>query len=314
MTTAGKILPVEDDSKNNDKAKADQAFQEAAGKSINSAKEGASGAAEEEDKDTTNESQSGSATSWFLISVLTLSTAANGCIAVFIFRQTRQSNRLHIERIKLLNDKKYVEPEELQNTMRDLSEKTRALNKQLSELKQNNQDTVQQLTHQAREAFTKVEKNSTSHLENVEELKSAYLLMRDKLDEKDEEIKRYKEGYDTDKLITSLEGFIKIRDRIDSYAEEGKTSKDDLQRVVEIIENTITTIGAKEIEIKIGDNIDDDKYLTSVSVKKEIDTDNPDDGGKIASIEKNGYQITGPEISIVIRKAEIALYKFKTNK
>jgi hypothetical protein len=261
----------------------------------------------EEDLDTANESQSGSATSWYLITVLTLSTAANGCIALFIFRHNR-------ERIKLLKGKKYVEPEELQKTMRTLSENTKALDKQLSELAQKNADTVQQLVQQAREAFTKVEKNSASHLEDVEELKSAYLLMRDKLDEKDKEIKRYKEGYDTDKLLTSLEGFIKIRDRIASYAEDGKTTKDDLHRLVKIIENTITTSGAKEIEITVGDNIDDDKYLISVSVKREIDTDNPGDDGKIASIEKNGYQITGPEVSTVIRKAEIALHRYKTNK
>ena len=117
-----------------------------------------------------------------------------------------------------------------------------------------------------------------------------------------------------DKLIRSLEGFIKIRDRIYSYAEDGKTTTDDLQILVKIIENTITTIGAKEIEITIGDNIDDDKYLNKFSVKKEIDTDKPDHSGKIASIEKIGYQIKGPVTSTVIRKAEIALYKYNTNK
>jgi molecular chaperone GrpE (heat shock protein) len=262
---------------------------------------------EEEGLDTADKSQSGSATSWYLITVLTLSAAANACIAIFISRHNR-------ERIKLLKGKKYVEPEELQKTMRALSENAKALDNQLTELAQKNADTVQQLVQQAREAFTKVEKNSASHLENVEELKSAYLLMRDKLDDKDKEIKRYKEGYDTDKLLTSLEGFIKIRDRIASYAEDGKTTKDDLHRLVKIIENTITTSGAKEIEITVGDNIDDDKYLISVAVKREIHTDNPGDDGKIASIEKNGYQITGPEVSTVIRKAEIALHRYKTNK
>ena len=298
---------------NEDKLEVDVIVHEAARENANSAEEVVSGVVGI-NLDAAHDSQPSPATDWILITVFILSVAVNGCIALFIFLQTRQSNKLHIERIKLLNDKKYVEPEDLQKTMRDLSEKTRALDKQLSELKQNNQDTVQQLTHQAREAFTKLEKNSASHLESVEELKSAYLLMRDKLDEKDKEIKRYKEGYDTDKLITSLEGFIKIRDRIDSYAEDGKTSKSDLQRVVEIIENTITTIGAKEIDITVGDNINDDKYLTSVSAKKEVDTDNPDDNGKIASIEKNGYQINGPDTSTVIRKAEVALYKYKTNK
>lgn len=313
VTTAGKILPVEDDSKNNDKAKADQAFQEAAGKSINSAKEGASGAAEVEDKDTTNESQSGSDMPWFLISVITLTTVANGCIAIFIFRYIRESIKLQRERIKLLSDSKYVEPEDLQKTMRDLSENTKALDKQLSELKQSNQDTLQQLMYQAKEAFTKAESNSASNLKNVEELKSSYLLMRDALDEKDKEIKRYKEGYDTDKLIKSLEGFILIRDRIYSYAEDGKTTPDDLKNIVKIIESNITIIGAKEIEITIGDNIDDDKYLNKFSVKKEVDTDNSDDDGKIASIEKIGYQVKGPETNTVIRKAEITLYKYKTN-
>ena len=298
---------------NDEKAGAVLTAPEDTEKNQNLTEEGSSGAAEE-DRDTTNESQSGSDMPWFLISILTLSTVANGCIAVFIFRYIRESIKLQRERIKLLSDSKNVEPEDLQKTMNALSENTKAFDKQLSELKQSNQDILQQLMYQATEAFKKAESNSASNLKNVEELKSSYLLMRDTLDEKDKEIKRYKEGYDTDKLIRSLEGFIKIRDRIYSYAEDGKTTTDDLQILVKIIENTITTIGAKEIEITIGDNIDDDKYLNKFSVKKEIDTDKPDHSGKIASIEKIGYQIKGPVTSTVIRKAEIALYKYNTNK
>ena len=297
---------------NDDKAGAVVPTLEDTEKNQNPAEEGSSEAAEE-DRDAANEQQSDFATHWFLISVLTLSTVANGSIAIFIFRYIRESIKLQRERIKLLSDSKYVEPEDLQKTMRDLSENTKALDKQLSELKQSNQDTLQQLMYQAKEAFTKAESNSASNLKNVEELKSSYLLMRDALDEKDKEIKRYKEGYDTDKLIKSLEGFILIRDRIYSYAEDGKTTPDDLKNIVKIIESNITIIGAKEIEITIGDNIDDDKYLNKFSVKKEVDTDNSDDDGKIASIEKIGYQVKGPETNTVIRKAEITLYKYKTN-
>lgn len=301
-----------DEPKADDKAEVTEDDKKGTAKSENFAKEGLSRAAG--DKDTVNETRSSSDMPWFLISILILSTVANGCIAVFIFRYIRESIKLQRERIKLLSDSKNVEPEDLHKTMNALSENTKAFDKQLSELKQSNQDILKQLMHQATKALEKAESNSASNLKNVEELKSSYLLMRDTLDEKDKEIKRYKEGYDTDKLITSLEGFIKIRDRIYSYAEDGKTTTDDLQILVKIIENTITTIGAKEIEITIGDNIDDDKYLNKFSVKKEIDTDKPDHCGKIASIEKIGYQIKGPETSTIIRKAEIALYKYITNK
>ena len=314
VTTAGKILPVEDDSKNNDKAKADQTFQEAAGKSINSAKEGASGAAEEEDKDTTNESQSGSATSWFLISVFTLSTVANGCIAVFIFRQTRESDKLQRERIKLLSDRKCVEPEVLLKEMSDLSENTGALDKQLSELKQNNDRTVQSLAQQTSAAISGFEKDNQQTGEKIQEIMNSLSVFKESLDDKDEEIKRYKEGHDSKLISKYILSYIKVRDQIIKMTNSDQLEFKNLEQLADRLSMEIDHAGVKEIEVSVGDKFLDDKYGGKLAAPKLVPTDVPENDGIIKSVDLVGYEFTGNDRNIILRPAKVSVYKLEQAK
>ena len=130
-----------------------------------------------------------------------------------------------------------------------------------------------------------------------------------KLDEKDAEITRYKEGYDTKKIKSSLTGYIKVRDRIQSYADNEKTSINDLDKLLIIIESAIDNLGASEIEIKIGDNFYDDKYVGLTDDPEIIETDDPEKDGLIAAIVKKGYEIIGQETNTNIRSAKLKIYK-----
>ncbi len=299
--TAEKVLHAGDVSKNNDKAKAVVTAPEVTEKNHDSAEEGASGAAEE-DKDTTNESQSGSATPWLLIFVCTLSTAANSSIAVFIYLHNR-------ERIKLLSDKKFVEREDFQEALENFVTSVKKIGQELGEIKEFNQNTVKQTVEQTNRVLTEIANQSKEHGEGIGEMMDSFNRLNEKIREQDKEITRYKEGYDTQNIKSSLAGYIKVRDRIQSYADNEKTSSNDLDKLLIIIESAIDNLGASEIEVKIGDNFYDDKYVGLTDDPEIIETDDPEKHELIASIVKKGYEIIGQERNTTIRSAKLKIYK-----
>ena len=287
---------------NDDKAGAVVTAPEVTEKNHNSVEEGVSGAAKEED--TTNESQSGLAPPWFLISVLTLSTAANGCIALFILLHNR-------ERKKLLRDKKFVEREDFQETLENFVTSVSIIGQEIEKIKEFNQNAVKQTVEQTNRVLTEIANQSKGHGEGIGKMMDSFNRLNDKIKEQDKEITRYKEGYDTQNIKSSLAGYIKVRDRIQSYADNEKTSINDLDKLLIIIESAIDNLGASEIEIKIGDNFYDDKYVGLTDDPEIIETDDPEKHHLIASIVKKGYEIIGQERNTTIRCAKLKIYKHK---
>jgi hypothetical protein len=282
-----------------------------AGKSIDYDKEDVSEAAEGEDKGRAKDQESGSATPWFLISVLTLSTVANGCIAIFILSQTRQSSKLHRERIKLLNDRKFVEPEHLQKTMRDLNENAEALDKQLSELKQNNDRTVQSLAQQTSTAISRFEKDNQQTGEKIQEIMNALSVFKESLDDKDEEIKRYKEGHDSKLISKYILSYIKVRDQIIKMTNSDQLEFKNLEQLADRLSMEIDHAGVKEIEVSVGDKFLDDKYGGKLAAPKLVPTDVPENEGTIASVDLAGYEFTGNEKNMILRLAKVSVYELE---
>lgn len=286
-------------------------------KSKNNDKEGAvvtlKGLAEE-DLGTASESQSSLAKSWYLMTLLTLSTVANGCIAVFIFRQTLQSTKLQRERIKLLSDGKYVEPEELQKTMRALNEKAKALDKQLSELKQNNDRTVQSLAQQTSAAISGFEKDNQQTGEKIQEIMNSLSVFKESLDDKDEEIKRYKEGHDSKLISKYILSYIKVRDQIIKMTNSDQLEFKNLEQLADRLSMEIDHAGVKEIEVSVGDKFLDEKYGGMLAAPKLVPTDVPENEGRIKSVDLAGYEFTGNDRNIILRPAKVSVYKLEQAK
>lgn len=296
---------------NDEKAGAVLTAPEDTEKNQNPTEEGSSGATGEEDEDIANEQQSSSATPWFLISVLTLSTAANGSIAIFIFRHNRQSDKLHRERIKFLNDRKYVEPEALQKTMCDLNEKAKALDKQLSELKQNNDRTVQSLAQQTSTAISRFEKDNQQTGEKIQEIMNALSVFKESLDDKDEEIKRYKEGHDSKLISKYILSYIKVRDQIIKMTNSDQLEFKNLEQLADRLSMEIDHAGVKEIEVSVGDKFLDDKYGGKLAAPKLVPTDVPENEGTIKSVDLAGYEFTGNEKNMILRLAKVSVYELE---
>lgn len=257
-----------------------------------------------EDNEADEEPLADSATPWFLITLLTLSTGANGCIAAFIFLYNRK-------RLELLKDKKFVEPETLQQTLQSFVSSVNKIGKELEQIKVINHNTVAQIVQQTQSVLKEIEIQSKGHGEGIDKMMDTFLTLNNKIDEKDAEIKRYKEGYDTENIKASLAGYIKVRDRIKSYVDNEKTSLQDLDKLLIIVESAIDNLGASEIEIEIGDKFFDDKYVGLIDNPEVIETDDLEKDGTIASVVRKGYEIKGQERNTTIRNAKVTIYKNK---
>ena len=241
---------------------------------------------------------------WYLIIILVVSAVANISIAFLIFFYNRK-------RIKLLTDKKYVEPEKLQRTMQDLSENTGALDKQLSELKQHNDHTVQGVIQQTTSALSKLEENDHKHGEKIQEIMNAFLELNTKLDEKDEEIKRYKEGHDSKLINKYILSYIKIRDQIIKMTDSDQFVLKNLEQLIERLNMEIEHADVKEIEVSIGDKFLDEKYGGKLATPKLVPTDDTGKNGTIVSVDLAGYEFTGNERNIILRPAKVSVYELQ---
>lgn len=241
---------------------------------------------------------------WYLIIILVVSAVANISIAFLIFFYNRK-------RIKLLTDKKYVEPEKLQRTMQDLSENTGALDKQLSELKQHNDHTVQGVIQQTTSALSKLEENDHKHGEKIQEIMNAFLELNTKLDEKDEEIKRYKEGHDSKLINKYILSYIKIRDQIIKMTNSDQFVLKNLEQLIERLNMEIEHADVKEIEVSIGDKFLDEKYGGKLATPKLVPTDDTGKNGTIVSVDLAGYEFTGNERNIILRPAKVSVYELQ---
>jgi hypothetical protein len=295
------ILLEGDDSKNNYKEVPAVSLHEAAGENANSADEVVSGVIGI-NLDAAHDSKPSPATDWILITVFILSVAVNGCIALFILRHNR-------ERIKLLRDKKFVEREDFQESLENFVTSVSKIGQELGKIKEFNENAVKQTVEQTNRVLTEIANQSRGHGQGIEKMMESFNRLNGKIEEQDKEITRYKEGYDTQNIKSSLAGYIKVRDRIQSYADNEKTSSNDLDKLLIIIESSIDNLGASEIEIKIGDNFYDEKYVGLTDNPEIIETDDPEKHHLIASIVKKGYEIIGQERNTTIRCAKLKIYK-----
>ena len=87
-------------------------------------------------------------------------------------------------------------------------------NNMLTQIHQNNESLLQSSLEQTAKVLKSLQQDSQVHGEDVKRLMETFGLMNNKLDEKDKEIKRYKEGCDVSQIKKSVSGYIKVRDRI----------------------------------------------------------------------------------------------------
>ena len=161
-----------------------------------------------------------------------------------------------------------------------------------------------------------IKSNSYELGNNSEQLKkmiSIFSSMRNEINAKDEEIKRYKNGYDKKIYKDFLLSFIKISNRINALVQESdneneKTLKK-LNNLNALMDNALEGCGVCKIDEKIilnkdfrnTENLVDD----NPTIIKTIDIQN---NYLIKEIIEDGYQLADTEEQVIIKKAKVSIY------
>jgi molecular chaperone GrpE (heat shock protein) len=144
--------------------------------------------------------------------------------------------------------------------------------------------------------------------EKIEEIKEIYMQLQNTINEKENEINRFKEGYDTKIFISFLKGFINVDTAIkgiqNDFDEQG-LNKDDFNFISKAMDNALYDCGVNRYEPKIGTDIRDieigDDY-------KKIETENKEKEYKIAEVIEAGYIIEENEKVHYIKPAKVSVF------
>ena len=156
-------------------------------------------------------------------------------------------------------------------------------------------------------------KSSISSKDNdvkINELLTRFTELSKRIDEKDNEISRLKDGYDNQIKVSVLKDFLIIRDRIIIRIDENKGN----DKIITLLENLLTITdqrieeqGLKKLIFNPGQNWRD---IDGAEPLEQLDTDNENDKGKVIETIEHGYYLEGLDGNkIVVKKALIKLYR-----
>ena len=155
-------------------------------------------------------------------------------------------------------------------------------------------------------------KSSISSKDNdvkINELLTRFSDLSRKIDQKDKEISRLRDGYDNQIKVSILKDFLIIRDRILLRLEEN-TGDDKiitpLENLLTILDQRLDQQDLKKLIFNPGENWKD---IEGAEPLEQLDTDNENDKGKVIETLEHGYYLDGLDGNkIIVKKALIKLY------
>jgi len=155
------------------------------------------------------------------------------------------------------------------------------------------------------------EKTISKILESHESMLEAFATLKDSLDEKDEDIKRLKGGYDLQILKNFVTKFIKVNEICDSVASDPKVSeetKEEIDFISEAILNAIDEIGIKRYSIKEGTSTKSNAFgIPPAAEWIKIKTNDKTKKLTVKKTIKEGFFID-QEKKEILRHAKIEVY------
>lgn len=146
--------------------------------------------------------------------------------------------------------------------------------------------------------------------EKMDEMIESYLLMRDKIDAKDAEIKRLKEGYDTAIFKSFLIRFLRVNTALIKIKNEANDkdvfSVDDIEYLVDVFEDALNECGVSQFIPDLG--VD---YRKIDGVSQNPKTEETHDKNKeftISEVIEPGYKIDSSGETVIVKPAKVKIY------
>ena len=163
--------------------------------------------------------------------------------------------------------------------------------------------------------FKNIKKENTEPIKNTEK----YLnILSESVAEKDKDINRLKEGYDTKIFKNFLNRFLRVyqivEDDLRSYEENNKNNINNkvinlLSELKVDLTEAFLDCGLKEFSPKVGDS-----YRDAVGVQENpilVDTEKEKEDMKISEIKSKGFKTTGNEREEIIKPSIVSVYRYK---
>lgn len=154
--------------------------------------------------------------------------------------------------------------------------------------------------------LTALKAETHSNSKKLESMIETYLTLQNALDQKDQEIKRLKAGYDLQVFKKFLNRFIRVDQTIDEVLELDQVEKSDIIMIKRLLEDAFFECGLEKFEPEIGDN-----YLEADGVEddpEKILSDLKEKEYQIAEIKTAGYHLKTLNGNEVISPAKVKIF------
>lgn len=133
-----------------------------------------------------------------------------------------------------------------------------------------------------------------------------FTTLRTALDEKDDEIRRFKKGYDAEIFRRFLSRFIRVDQATRDFIAVGKVSDDQLRHLQRLLEDAFDECGIESFQPTVGDD-----YRTAPGIAdnpKATPSKNPADAFKIAEVIEVGYRLRNGKGYEIIKPARVKIF------
>ena len=157
-------------------------------------------------------------------------------------------------------------------------------------------------------ATEKLTRHSQTHSEKILQMEETFMTFQKALDEKDAEIKRYKEGYDQQVFVKFLRRFVRLGKHIDKLIERNQNDKD-FKNIKLLLKDALEECGVFSFAPGIGEDYRD----LGKAVADEPSFENTHDSNKdftIARVEEEGYKLEGTAQEVIILPARVVIYRY----
>ncbi len=148
--------------------------------------------------------------------------------------------------------------------------------------------------------------------ENIKEMIEVHMKLQSTLDQKEDEINRYKEGYDAKIFHNFLLRFVKVDISLKQYIEDNEDNEgnEEVKDILELMEYALYECDVKAFSPELGSN-----YKTAEGVAdnpKKIDTNDESKHFAISDVFDEGYRREMDDGSYkIITQAKVSVYIYK---
>ena len=154
-----------------------------------------------------------------------------------------------------------------------------------------------------------VSQETARNSEQLSNMIQTFMTLQKAIDERDDEIKRLKQGYDADVFRKFLNRFIRVDQLVDTYRQSIAEESESLGQIKRLMEDALDECGVESFQPNVGD---DSRRSEGISDSpKTVKTAQKEDAFKIVEVIEPGYRLRGGISSEVLIPASVRISVFE---